>query len=369
MAYMYVCPRCRSIFKAKVQSNNKKCPKCSHEFMLDLMIDDEAWGTLTCDEKRTLIKARMSEEGLADIKYEPYKPEENAGTESKPVKKVVKKVVKKKVVKRVVKKPEEPAEEKEKLPAPEQPTGDSWEAVLAAEKKEEEKEKEKKAPKVKEAVKEEKKEEPKRSLFFDDDDEGEKPGEEHKKETEKKETEPAVKYITPRKNLMIVTVTFSVLLVYLLVSTFVVPTFRIRRELPELRSAAAGDTVQFGKYKGQDEWVVLDKKGSKLLCISNYAIYGKTYDEEDWNSSSLRKWFNSIFINSSFNVFERLRIVSTKEIEKEFPGYSRSIGAEDPDKIFLVTDDELLSYLKDHREAAMEVNDGQIRAVCWIETD
>ena len=51
MAYMYVCPRCRSIFKAKIQSNNKKCPKCSHEFMLDLMIDDEAWGTLTCDEK------------------------------------------------------------------------------------------------------------------------------------------------------------------------------------------------------------------------------------------------------------------------------------------------------------------------------
>lgn len=399
MTYMYACPACRRVFKSKYQGKKIKCPECSHEYLLELMIDDEAWGTLTCDERRVLVRARMSDEGLAGVEFPPVKKEESAGPGEGPSGKTVKRVVKKRVVKKVVKKPpvvpeaagetventeakpearnEEKPEEKTKVKAnsstrdeqdvPESPQGDSWETVLAAEEKKEEKEKEEQEAKKERAVKKKKVTGKDAAAKPSDDSEDKK--EEEKKEAEQVKTKPAVDYRPPKKYVTIVAATLSVIFVYLFTATFVIPTFRIKKELPVLRSAAAGDTVQYGRYKGQDEWVVLDRKGSKLLCISNYPILGKTYDEENWDDSGLRKWFNSIYINSAFNVFERMRIRSTKDIEDEYPDYSRGINTDEPDKIFIITDDEILDYLKTYKEAAMEVNDGQIRAVCWIETE
>ena len=111
MAYMHVCPKCRSFFKVKTKDAAIRCPKCSYQYLLDLKMDDEAWGTLTSGEKKTIIKARVSEEGLTDVVASgsgPAKPasasQPSAGDENKQVRKTVKKVVKKKVVKRVVKK-------------------------------------------------------------------------------------------------------------------------------------------------------------------------------------------------------------------------------------------------------------------------
>ena len=275
MTYMYACPACRRVFKSKYQGKKIKCPKCSHEYLLELMIDDEAWGTLTCDERRVLVRARMSDEGLAGVEFPPVKKEESAGPGDGPSGKTVKRVVKKRVVKKVVKKPpvvpeaageiventeakpevrnEEKPEEKTEVKAnsstrdeqdvPESPQGDSWETVLAAEEKKEEKENEEQEAKKKKVTG--------KAAAAKPSDDSEDKKEEEKKEAEQVKTKPAVDYRPPKKYVTIVAATLSVIFVYLFTVTFVIPTFRIKKELPVLRSAAAGDTVQLS-YIRQD---------------------------------------------------------------------------------------------------------------------
>ena len=389
MAYMHVCPKCRSFFKVKTKDTAIRCPKCSYQYLLDLKMDDEAWGTLTSGEKKTIIKTRVSEEGLTDVVASgsgPAKPasasQPSAGDENKQVKKTVKKVVKKKVVKRVVKKvvkkPEAALTEKEPVTdrkdvvreeAYKEPVRKEEAAAEAAQTSEPEKRpdvrpEEKKIRQLVSFLKAGK----------------EKTGSDNKETPEEKESKEASeteeKTITPtkektklnRKYVAIVSGTMGVLLLYLITMTFIIPSFRMRNELPYLRAAEAGDTVYFGKYKGQNEWVVLDRKGTRILCISDYPIYGHDYYDEGWEESDLRKWFNSVFINSSFNVYERLRIMSTKDIMEEDPDYLRDVGADIPDKVFIITERELKDYLHQYRDAMIRVNDDDIRAVCWIET-
>lgn len=394
MAYMYVCPECRSYFKAKSSGKNIKCPKCSHQYLIDLFMDHEAWGTLTLVEKKTIANARISEE-TADEPAEPVK--EPVSTEAKPVtKKVVKKVVKKRVVKKVVvkkaaessgevkeaevKAPSEPEKKPagEEVKASSEPVKKAVEEVSAL------------APSVEEENKassgsgnilasilkgiKDKEKGPEKEEKEDTEDKKEARTEEGTQPDEKEEeggnkSEEHVPQRPPinKKYVLIVAATTAALFLYLLTVTFIIPTFRIKNELPYLRIADVGDTVRFGKYKGQDDWVVLDKKGSNLLCISNYPIYGHPYYDEGWENSNLRKWLNSKYINSSFNVFERMRIKSTGDIQQEYPGYSRNLGTDVPDNVFIINENELLNYLKKHKDAIMNINDGEIRAVCWIE--
>lgn len=423
MAYMHVCPKCRSFFKAKSTGKDLKCPKCSYQYLLDLKMDDEAWGTLNCDEKKIVIRARISEEGLAEVVASGSVEVKTAGVDTAqtgPVKKVVKKVVRKKVVRKTAvqksatdgealsaakptEKPDIPEDEikaaaaeteekkaaedkktsEDKKQGPEEtPTGQSWETVFEAAEEREEKEAE---------IKEENKASSGAANILasflkggkDKKAEGDKEsgdssgesGEEAGAESENGDSEAAKEPVKPekvklnRKYVAIVAGSMGAIFLYLLIVTFVVPTFRIKSELSLLRTAETGDTVQFGKYKGRDDWTVLDRKGTKLLCISDYPIEGQVYYDEGWDNSSLRKWLNSVYINSSFNVFERRRLTSTEDIQEEFPDYSRDMGTDAPDKVFIISENELLDYLQAHREAAMNINDGEIRAVCWIETD
>ncbi len=377
MAYMRVCPKCRSFFKVKTKDADIKCPKCSYQHLLDLKMDDEAWGTLTSNEKKIIIRARISEEGLQDVVASAGRTEGTvspsvpaSGEEEKQVKTTVKKVVKKKVVKkvvkRVVKQPEEALKEKEPVSGRKDDARE--EALLKTVKPQEtagvaaEAAKTEKKPEIKPKIK------PKEPGDFSSEQNLEDELGIGEKKEEKSAPPKKEKIQLNRKYVAIVAGTAGALLLYLFAITFIIPSFRMSKELPTLRSAEAGDTVYFGKYKGQNEWVVLDKKGTRILCISDYPIYGHDYYDEDWEDSALRKWFNSVFINSSFNVYERLRITSTKDIMKEDPNYTRDVGADTPDKVFIITERELSDYLHQYRDAMISVNDDNIRAVCWIET-
>ncbi len=377
MAYMRVCPKCRSFFKVKTKDADIKCPKCSYQHLLDLKMDDKAWGTLTSNEKKIIIRARISEEGLQDVVASAGRTEGTvspsvpaSGEEEKQVKTTVKKVVKKKVVKkvvkRVVKQPEEALKEKEPVSGRKDDARE--EALLKTVKPQEtagvaaEAAKTEKKPEIKPKIK------PKEPGDFSSEQNREDELGIGEKKEEKSAPPKKEKTQLNRKYVAIVAGTAGALLLYLFAITFIIPSFRMSKELPTLRSAEAGDTVYFGKYKGQNEWVVLDKKGTRILCISDYPIYGHDYYDEDWEDSALRKWFNSVFINSSFNVYERLRITSTKDIMKEDPDYTRDVGADTPDKVFIITERELNDYLHQYRDAMIRVNDDDIRAVCWIET-
>ena len=59
MAYMYVCPECRSYFKVKSKGKQVKCPKCSHEYLQDLAVDHEAWMALASDAKKKLTEGKL----------------------------------------------------------------------------------------------------------------------------------------------------------------------------------------------------------------------------------------------------------------------------------------------------------------------
>ena len=441
MAYMYVCPGCRSFFKAKSKDRVIMCPKCSNHDLLDLKLDDETWGTLDFDEKKAIITAggavapEGSEGGAADktvrkkvIKKKVIKKKvvrkvvkrpvtdgvkrevrPEAGPEIKPavkeeIKPVIKPAVKpevKPVVKPAVKpevkpvvKPEvkpviKPAARKEagnedtgKEKEDNSVTGQNWEDVFAAEEKREEKEEEiKEENKASSGAagvlasfirggkgKREGRKQEESSAGKADKDEAFGSGEETDKREGSKEEHPEKEKVKlNKKNVAIVAVTTGVLLLYLVTMTFIIPGFKMQKELDILRSATVGDAVQYGRYRGQDGWIVLDKKGTKLLCISDYTIYDDTNYDGGWDDSELRKWFNSVYINSAFNVFERMRITSTKDIQKDYPGYSRDVGMDTPDKVFIISDNEMKKYIGMYKEAMIEVNDDEIRAVCWIE--
>lgn len=337
MAYMYVCPTCRSFFKAKSSGKNITCPKCAHEYLRDLLTEDEAWGTLTSDEKKKILTDR-----LKDVVT--------------PKKKVVKKVIKKRIVKKVVKPPVyEPEDKKEEtVPAVTEDAG--------------------REPVQEKAVTPEPAKKEERSWF--DMEEDDKPSEtatdeageaDNKEDNKEEKKEEKKKAEINRKYVTIVSAATLLMILYLITVTFIIPAVRIRAEAAVLKGAEAGDTIRFGKYMGNDEWVVLDRKDDNILCMLTAPLDNWQYDYEGWNDSELRKWLNSKFLNKGFNVFERMRILSTKEIRQEYPDYSRSIGTDEPDKMFIITENELHDYLGNSKEAMIDVDDGSVRPVCWIE--
>ena len=76
-------------------------------------------------------------------------------------------------------------------------------------------------------------------------------------------------------------------------------------------------TMKFGNYHGAVEWLVLYKKDGKALLISKYCLDAKEYDKNEnnesvtWETSTLRQWLNSCFINEAFTDEEKALICGT----------------------------------------------------------
>lgn len=117
-----------------------------------------------------------------------------------------------------------------------------------------------------------------------------------------------------------------------------------------------GDIVVFGSYpqnseiiseKESIEWLVLDKKDDKILCVSKYLLdcrpYHERLEEITWEKSTLRKWLNEVFVLVAFTAEERMRILLS--------------NVENPtqhtlDRIFLLSYDEAEEFLDlEHRAA------------------
>ncbi len=86
--------------------------------------------------------------------------------------------------------------------------------------------------------------------------------------------------------------------------------------LSKLKKAKKSDTVNFGYYHGETEWIVLDKEGDKLLLISKLSLDNKKFNDEynqdvTWKTSDLRKWLNDEFIYEAFSQTERNLLVET----------------------------------------------------------
>ncbi len=123
-----------------------------------------------------------------------------------------------------------------------------------------------------------------------------------------------------------------------------------------------GTKISFGSYEQDNdtsngkedvEWLVLAKKGNKILVISEKAIDCQPYnidpamgDPEDvtWENCTLRKWLNDDFLNTAFSAEEQAKILTTNVTADKNPSYDTDPGNATKDKVFLLSINEANKY-------------------------
>ena len=112
------------------------------------------------------------------------------------------------------------------------------------------------------------------------------------------------------------------------------------------------DTIFFGTYKDHPiEWIILGRQDDRFLLLCKRALETLPYHNTDgpvtWETSSLRVWLNSAFLDSAFTADEAARILLT-EVDNSFvnPDYKYTEGsAATEDKVFLLSHDEAARFL------------------------
>lgn len=130
-----------------------------------------------------------------------------------------------------------------------------------------------------------------------------------------------------------------------------------KKPITDIKAANIGDHILFGKYyqiaseiKQEIEWRVLDKKGGKILLLSERALdaqnYNNKYKGTTWEKCSLRNWLNETFINEAFSADEQMKIVDTKLKAEANSQYGTKAGNDTTDKVFPLSTAEAEEYLK-----------------------
>ena len=129
-----------------------------------------------------------------------------------------------------------------------------------------------------------------------------------------------------------------------------------------LQKASVGSTAFFGSYEQDNdtsngkeaiEWVVLAKENNRILLISKYILDCQKYNRNyvaTWETSALRKWLNTTFLNEAFNTNEQQCIVSTKVKAEKNPSYSTDPGNNTTDNVFLLSIQEANRYFSSDAE-------------------
>ncbi|MBQ3431755.1 MAG: hypothetical protein IJG23_03125 [Clostridia bacterium] len=131
----------------------------------------------------------------------------------------------------------------------------------------------------------------------------------------------------------------------------------------KMASAVVGDTVYFGAYEqdgnlknGKEDiaWVVLEKSGKKLLlCSMNGLDYQKYMEEKvdtTWETSAMRKWLNSDFVDEAFSKEQAAYISLTDvpvAVNKE---YETPYGNATKDRVFLLSTEQVEQYFATEEE-------------------
>ena len=112
-------------------------------------------------------------------------------------------------------------------------------------------------------------------------------------------------------------------------------------------------SIFFGSYEQDDntsngkediEWIVLDLNSDKALIISKYALDSLCYKNNSWESSYLRRWLNSDFINSAFNDEEKSAIHTSFVHADKLSESNTDQGKSTNDDIFLLSYTEVEKY-------------------------
>ena len=124
-------------------------------------------------------------------------------------------------------------------------------------------------------------------------------------------------------------------------------------------SIKIGSIITFGTYeqdndkdngKEEIEWICVgaNKEQTQILVVSKYALDCKQYNigsyDVTWETSSLRRWLNSDFINSAFSKEEQTIIPTSRVWNFENRKYKTDAGKVTYDKVFVLSLDEISSY-------------------------
>jgi hypothetical protein len=119
------------------------------------------------------------------------------------------------------------------------------------------------------------------------------------------------------------------------------PVIRVRKGVPELRTAQAGDVVSLGKYKGNTEWSVLARDNHGIVMVGNFPVANAIPDDIR-NQQAQIDWLNSSFLNRSLNLYERRKLIPVDEgsddlvrimSDSEWSEYYGTIELEDDGKV------------------------------------
>ncbi len=154
----------------------------------------------------------------------------------------------------------------------------------------------------------------------------------------------------------------------------------------KIKEARVGDYVEFGSYEQDNdinngseriEWIVLAKDKKKALLISRYALDRKRYNEEyvpiTWENSSIRKWLNDCFFDSSFTFLEQKLIKETNITAEDNSVYNTDAGKNTIDKVFLLSIGEAKKYLNTETQRKCYVTEyclsrgakASDEGICW----
>ena len=124
-----------------------------------------------------------------------------------------------------------------------------------------------------------------------------------------------------------------------------------------LKNSKVGDIVYFGTYEQDNdttngkediEWLVLAKKGNRILVISDKALdcqmYNSSRTSVTWETCTLRKWLNNDFINAAFTAEERAKIPTVTVSADKNPQYDTDPGNATQDQVFSLSIVEAEKY-------------------------
>jgi len=133
----------------------------------------------------------------------------------------------------------------------------------------------------------------------------------------------------------------------------------------EIKDLKVGNSYLFGMYeqdndmtngKEEIEWRILEKKGTRILVISEYVLDCQPYDwgglDITWEDCSLREWLNLHFIADAFSEEEKAMIPTVLVPAHKNPKYEVQTDPGNPteDQIFLLSIEEADRYFESEED-------------------
>lgn len=120
---------------------------------------------------------------------------------------------------------------------------------------------------------------------------------------------------------------------------------------PQCHTTSDKQILKFGRYK----WIVLDEIYEWKLLLAQLPIGIRKYHEKwwhgknygvTWETSTIRKFLNSKFIEESFSDNEKWYISRRKIQNNNNPWYGTSGGNDTEDSVFLLSIEEIAKYFE-----------------------